>query len=420
VRASTALAPSGSVAARATRRLCYRNRVDKTFPLPEEETLASYAMTAARSRGRRHPEPEHPYRSAFMRDRDRVSHSRAFRRLEYKTQVFVNHEGDHYRTRLTHSIEVSQIARTVARSLGLNTDLAECLSLAHDLGHTPFGHLGEDVLDALMKDDGGFDHNRQSLRIVEKIEERYPDFPGLNLTYEAREGIAKHSGVFDPTSCPEYADYDANEQPPLEAQMIDLVDELAYNHHDVDDGLESRLLDFEELCASVTLFADAVAEAKKRGASASAGGAPGARTDTMAERHAWINVSLRRVIDRLVSDLIVTTRERIRASGVRTLEDVRSSPQPLVGLSPEMATANRQLKRFPNQRLYRHPRIEKTRDMYRQVLTDLFTAYREDPRKLPESQQRRPAEEGVPRLIADYIAGMTDRYALDEHKRLFP
>src|SRR5947207_800849 len=222
--------------------------------------LASYAMRPEQSRGRRYLESEHSYRSPFQRDRDRIIHSRAFRRLEYKTQVFVNHEGDHYRTRLTHSIEVSQIARTVARTLGLNADLAECLSLAHDLGHTPFGHLGEDVLAELMKNDGGFDHNRQSLRIVEKIEERYPDFPGLNLTYETREGIAKHSGVFDPRACPEYGDYDANEQPPLEAQMIDIVDELAYNHHDTDDGLESRLIDLEELSASVALFADAVAE----------------------------------------------------------------------------------------------------------------------------------------------------------------
>ena len=385
--------------------LCYRNTVKTRFPLPEEATLAPYAMSAAKSRGRRYPEPEHPYRPAFMRDRDRVIHSRAFRRLEYKTQVFVNHEGDHYRTRLTHSIEVSQIARTVAHALGLNGDLAECLSLAHDLGHTPFGHLGEDVLQGLMKEDGGFDHNRQSLRIVEKIEERYPDFPGLNLTYETREGIAKHSGVFDPNACPEYGDYDANEQPPLEAQMIDLVDELAYNHHDVDDGLESRLIDLEELCGSVALFEEAVTEAKKRWPSA--------------ERHAWINVSLRRVIDRLVSDLIATTRGRIEASGVQSIEDVRSAPRPLVGLSEDLAAANRQLKRFLNQRLYRHPRIETTRDTYRRVLIDLFTAYRENPLLLPDSQRRRNADEGTARLIADYIAGMTDRYALDEHRRLF-
>src|SRR2546422_1663157 len=252
-------------------------------PVPEEQLLAPYAMTAGRSRGRRYPEPEHSYRSPFQRDRDRIIHSRAFRRLEYKTQVFVNHEGDHYRTRLTHSIEVSQIARTVARALGLNTDLAECLSLAHDLGHTPFGHLGEDVLRELMKDAGGFDHNRQALRIVDRLEERYPAFPGLNLTYETREGIAKHSGVFDPGSCPEYAEYDPSEQPPLEAQMIDIVDEIAYNHHDLDDGLESRLVDLEELCAEVPLFGEANARARRRWPNA--------------DRHSWINASLREVID---------------------------------------------------------------------------------------------------------------------------
>src|SRR5213593_1757643 len=272
------------------------------FPLTEEETLATYAMCAAKSRGRRYLEPEHPYRSAFMRDRDRVIHSRAFRRLEYKTQVFVNHEGDHYRTRLTHSIEVSQIARTVARTLGLNADLAECLALSHDLGHTPFGHLGEDVLRELMKDEGGFDHNRQSLRIVDRLEERYPAFPGLNLTYETREGIAKHSGVFDPRSCPEYAEYDSTEQPPLEAQMIDIVDEIAYNHHDVDDGLESRLIDLDELCSEVELFGGAMEEAR--------------RLWPQAGRHSWINASLRRVIDLLVTDLIASTREGVRAAGI--------------------------------------------------------------------------------------------------------
>src|SRR5436309_14146727 len=276
--------------------------METRFPLTDEETLAAYAMTEARSRGRRHPEPDHPYRSPFMRDRDRVIHSRAFRRLEYKTQVFVNHEGDHYRTRLTHSIEVSQIARTVARALGVNADLAECLALAHDLGHTPFGHLGEDTLRELMKDAGGFDHNRQSLRIVERLEERYPDFPGLNLTYETREGIAKHSGVFDPRSCPEYGEYDADERPPLEAQMIDIVDEIGYNHHDLDDGLESKLIDLEELTSDVPLFGEANARARRRW--------------PQADRHSWINASLREVIDVLVTDLIESTRARIRASGI--------------------------------------------------------------------------------------------------------
>src|SRR5436309_5713807 len=362
--------------------------METRFPLTDEETLAAYAMTEARSRGRRHPEPDHPYRSPFMRDRDRVIHSRAFRRLEYKTQVFVNHEGDHYRTRLTHSIEVSQIARTVARALGVNADLAESLSLAHDLGHTPFGHLGEDVLGELMKDAGGFDHNRQSLRIVDRLEERYPDFPGLNLTYESREGIAKHSGVFDPTSCPEYAEYDPTEQPPLEAQMIDIVDEIAYNHHDVDDGLESRLIDLDELCSEVELFGEAIEEAR--------------RLWPQAGRHSWINASLRRVIDLLVTDLIASTREGVRAAGIGSLEDVRTAPSQLVGLSPGVAAANRRLKRFLNERLYRHHRIERMRDKYRRILIALFTPCHENPLLLPESQRRRQADEGRARLIAEY------------------
>ena len=379
--------------------------MNSRFPLTEQETLASYAMSVASSRGRRFPEPDHPYRSAYMRDRDRVIHSRAFRRLEYKTQVFVNHEGDHYRTRLTHSIEVSQIARTVARALGLNADLAECLSLAHDLGHTPFGHLGEDVLRELMKDAGGFDHNRQSLRIVDKLEERYPAFPGLNLTYETREGIAKHSGVFDPHAFPEYEEYDPAEQPPIEAQMIDIVDEIAYNHHDVDDGLESKLLELDELGTEVDLFREALDEAR--------------RDWPQAGRHTWINVALRRVIDQLVSDLIVATRERIESAGIQTLSDVRSAPSPFAGLSETMAVRNRQLKLFLNERLYRHHRLERTRDKYRRILIGLFTRYLENPLLLPDSQRRRQLEEGTPRLIADYIAGMTDRYALDEYRRLF-
>jgi dGTPase len=340
-----------------------------------------------------------------MRDRDRVVHSRAFRRLEYKTQVFVNHEGDHYRTRLTHSIEVSQIARTVARCLGLNVDLTECLALAHDLGHTPFGHLGEDVLRDLMKDHGGFDHNRQSLRIVDRLEERYPGFQGLNLSYETREGIAKHSGRFDPSSCPEYAEFDAGEQPPLEAQMIDIVDEIGYNHHDLDDGLESKLLELEELCEEVPLFGEAHRAARQRW--------------PQADRHSWINTALRQVIDRLVGDLIQTTRSRIEQAGVRSVGEVRSAPAQLVGLSEEVATANRRLKKFLNERLYRHHRIERMRDKYRRILIGLFARYRENIMLLPESQRRKRSEEGTERLIADYIAGMTDRYALDEYRRLF-
>jgi len=362
-------------------------------------------MTASKSRGRRHPEPEHRYRTPFQRDRDRVIHSRAFRRLEYKTQVFVNHEGDHYRTRLTHSIEVSQIARTVARALALNEDLAESLALSHDLGHTPFGHLGEDVLRELMKGKGGFNHNRQSLRIVEVLEERYSDFPGLNLTYEVREGIVKHSGTFNPETEPNLTEYHAEEAPPLEAQIIDLADEIGYNHHDVDDGLESGLLDLGELVAEVPLFGDGYRERS---------------TDPSGlDRQHRINASLRRMIDRLVSDLIATTSSEIESRGVRTVDDVRASGDWLVHLSAEIALQNRRLKRHLLERLYHHPRIERMRDKYRRILIALFERYVDNPQLLPSSFRRRHPDEPVERLVADYIAGMTDRFALDEYRRLF-
>ncbi len=271
--------------------------------------LAPFAQRSEDSHGRRHPEPRHDYRSPYQRDRDRIVHSRAFRRLEYKTQVFVNHEGDHYRTRLTHTIEVSQIGRTVARALRLNEDLVESLALSHDLGHTPFGHLGEDVLNDLLADQGGFNHNRQSLRIVEHLEERYPDFPGLNLSWEVREGIAKHSGPIDVTLAPEFREYRPDLQPPLEAQLIDLVDEIAYNHHDVDDGLDSGLVDSGQLASEVPLFGDPLARAHREH--------PGA---TERQLH---TAALRGMIDRLVSDLIATTRDRVERSGAGTVDDVR-------------------------------------------------------------------------------------------------
>ena len=270
--------------------------------ISEEAILAPCAMRAAASRGRRYPEPEHPFRSPFQRDRDRIIHSRAFRRLEYKTQVFVNHEGDHFRTRLTHSIEVSQVARTVASALGLNSTMAEALSLSHDLGHTPFGHLGEEVLHYLMKDHGGFNHNRQSLRIVEHLEDRYPEFAGLNLTYEIREGIAKHSGNCDPALAPEYAEYHPEEQPPLEAQMIDMCDEIAYQHHDVDDGIESGLLDARFLADNIPLWGEPYGDALRRYPAAAA--------------RQQVTVALRRMIDALVTDLVESSRAAISASGV--------------------------------------------------------------------------------------------------------
>ena len=375
------------------------------WALTDATNLAPFAQFSDKSRGRRHCEPQHDYRSPYQRDRDRIVHSRAFRRLEYKTQVFVNHEGDHYRTRLTHTIEVSQIGRTVARALRLNEDLVESLALSHDLGHTPFGHLGEDVLDELLADHGGFNHNRQSLRIVEHLEDRYPDFPGLNLCWEVREGIAKHSGPIDLNLAPEFSEYHPDVLPPLEAQLIDLVDEIAYNHHDVDDGLDSGLLDIDELASEVALFGDPLVRAHSEHPNA---------TDRQ-----WQTAALRGMIDRLVSDLIATTRARIERSGVATVADVRRHDGQLVALSAEVRNGNAVLKAFLGKRLYRHHRIERTKDESRRMLRALFAHYMDDEEQLPADPRRRAAGEGRIRSVADHIAGMTDRYASDEYRRLF-
>jgi len=373
--------------------------------IPEETILAPYAMRASVSRGRRYPEEEHPFRSPFQRDRDRIIHSRAFRRLEYKTQVFVNHEGDHFRTRLTHSIEVSQVARTVAAALGLNSTMAEVLSLSHDLGHTPFGHLGEELLHYLMRDHGGFNHNRQSLRIVEHLEDRYPDFEGLNLTYEIREGIAKHSGVCDPAVAPEYAEYHPEERPPLESQMIDMCDEIAYQHHDVDDGIESGLLDPRVLAESIPLWGEAYEEALRHYPNA----AP----------RQQVTVALRRMIDTLVTDLVESSRSAIAASGVASVDDVRRLPEPIMGLSPRVAQLNADLKRYLHQHLYRHHHIERMKDKARRIMKALFERYRENVNLLPEEHRAKIAALGRERVLCDYIAGMTDRYAIEEHRKLF-
>ena len=370
-----------------------------------EGALASYAQTSALSRGRRYPEDHHGYRSVYQRDRDRIVHARAFRRLEYKTQVFVNHEGDHYRTRLTHSIEVSQIGRTVARALGLNEDLVESLALSHDLGHAPFGHLGEDVLAEFMKDHGGFNHNRQTLRIVEHLEERYPDFPGLNLTWEVREGIAKHSGPIAPAFAPEFAEYEPTREPPLESQLIDLVDEIAYNHHDIDDGLSSGLLETDALAETVPLFGEPLRRARARW--------------PQADPRRVRTVALRGLINVLVTDLIETTASRIQGAGVATLEDVRNAGRPLAGLSPALGEQNRGLKAYLRTHMYQHHRIERMKDKARRVLHALCERYLDNPRLLPDDARHRTEVEGVHRAIADYVAGMTDRYASEEYQRLF-
>jgi dGTPase len=375
------------------------------FSITEESRLSPLAQRSSASRGRRFREEESPYRSAYQRDRDRIIHSRAFRRLEYKTQVFVNHEGDHYRTRLTHSIEVSQIGRTVARALGLNEDLVESLALSHDLGHTPFGHLGEDVLRDRLRGQGGFDHNRQTLRIVEHLEERYPAFPGLNLTWEVREGIAKHSGPIDLAAAPEFADYEPGLLPTLEGQLIDPVDEIAYNHHDIDDGLESGLLDMEDLASAVPIFGEPLEAAMGR-----------RRASDLRQVR---NEALRGLINELVTDLIVTAERNVEEAGVATVEEIRRAGRPLIGLSAEAGERNRVLKSYLHEHLYRHHRIERMKDKARRVLEALFDRYHANPRLLPDDTRRRIVVDGVERTIADYIAGMTDRYATEEYRRLF-
>lgn len=299
---------------------------------------------------------------------------------------------------------MAQIARTVARALGLNADLAESLALSHDLGHTPFGHLGEEVLDPLVAHAGGFEHNRQTLRIVEVLEKRYPEFPGLNLSWEVREGIAKHSGPPDPERAPEFAEYEPSIPPPLEAQIIDVVDEIAYNHHDVDDGLESGLLSLEELAEAVELFGGPFRRAQ--------------REHPTAGPRMWVKIALRGTIDVLVTDLVETTRSTIQTRGIASVDDVRSRPEWLAGLSRPVGGYARDLKRYLTGALYHHPRIQQVKETFAQVLRDLFEVYASGSAALPERFASRAHEEGLERSVVDYIAGMTDRFALLEHKRL--
>ena len=367
-------------------------------------SLAPYAATSAASRGRQHAEPYKDNRPAFERDRDRIIHCAAFRRLEYKTQVFVNHEGDYYRTRLTHSLEVAQIARGIARQLRLNEDLVEALALSHDLGHTPFGHTGEQVLNRLMQECGGFEHNRQSLRIVELLEQRYPGFDGLNLSYETREGIIKHSSQYDRAGSDALAAYHPEERPLLEAQIIDLADEIAYNNHDIDDGLKAGYIALEDL-AAVELWQRTSARV----------GAKFPGLDS--KRHILQTISY--LIGELIGDLVSTTAERLVEQGIRTPAEVRRQPANLVALSPEMERLNKELKAFLYRKLYRHHKVERMRVKAERFLTLLFESYRDHPSLLPEKYQHRCDEYGVERVICDYLASMTDRYAQDEYKRLY-
>lgn len=369
--------------------------------------LALYAIHNDQSRGRRHPEAEHSYRSPFQRDRDRIVHSRAFRRLEYKTQVFVNHEGDHYRTRLTHSIEVAQITRTIAAALDLNSDLAETLALSHDLGHPPFGHSGQDVLDELMNDFGGFEHNLQTLRIVEHLEEKYIGFPGLNLTFESREGIVKHSTIYKGVANPpeHLREYSLDELPPLEAQIVDLCDEIAYNNHDLDDGLESRLLDLDELIGRVKIFGELFMKAKADH--------PNAALKLL------INSTIISLINLEVTDLIENVRRTLKKEGIQTLEDIRKAPRLLVSFGDEIGDKHRELKAHLYKNLYNHFRVNRMKSKARRILEALFKAYQQDPSLLPGHYRERMRLEGRERVICDYIAGMTDRFAIDEYMKLF-
>jgi dGTPase len=366
----------------------------------EAERLAPHAMRSAESRGRRHPEPEHSLRTCFQRDRDRVIHCSSFRRLEYKTQVFVNHEGDNYRTRLTHSLEGAQIGRTTARALALNEELVECLVLAHDLGHTPFGHSGERVMDELMRGHGGFEHNQQTLRILEELEHRYPGFPGLNLTWEVREGVIKHRPESDALAPAEYA---PREAPTLEAQLVDFVDEIAYNNHDIDDGLSSGMFTVEQI-RDVALFSEAHDAAL----------ADGIRDERLL-RHATV----RRVIDRCARDLIEATSAEVSTAAVRSVADVRRAGRRLVRYSSEMAARVKELKDFLYKNMYKHYRVVRMGDKAGRILRDLFHSYVEEPLQLPPQYQQRIGQDGLERVVCDYIAGMTDRFAMDEHRKLF-
>ena len=365
--------------------------------------LAPYAVTEASSHGRVHDEPAPVARGQFQRDRDRIVHSTAFRRLEYKTQVFVNHEGDLFRTRLTHSIEVAQLTRGIARELGLNEDLAEAIALAHDLGHTPFGHAGQEALDGCMKQHGGFEHNLQSLRTVDLLEDRYAGFDGLNLTFETREGILKHCSRANAERLGEVGRrFLAGTQPSLEAQLANLADEIAYNNHDVDDGLRSGLITLEQL-DEVPIFA-----AQRREVEARWPGLAGRKL---------INETARRMIHLMVIDLIEQTRANIAAEGVETLADVHAAPR-LVAYSDVLLARLRELKVFLRDKLYRHYQVLRMTNKARRIVGDLFTAFTEDPHILPPQYQAMSCED-KPRAIADYIAGMTDRYAMKEHRRLF-
>jgi len=366
--------------------------------------LADYAVRVENSRGRRHPEPPHAYRNDFQRDRDRVIHSRAFRRLEAKTQVFTRRYSDHFRNRLTHTIEVAQISRTIAAQLGLNTDLVEALALVHDLGHPPFGHSGEKALDTAMRQHGlSFDHNLHALRIVEDFELRYASFRGLNLTFEVREGIIKHSHDYAAKDYPELSEYLLDERPPLEAQLIDLTDEIAYSTADLDDGYEARLLTVEQIAESVDLFRRHYHDARSRYPNA-------------AEKLVF-NEALKSIFDGFVGDLIANTAQRAKAAAVHSVEEVRRHPERLAAFSPAVEGERRQLKEFLYENLYYSPALSAEKEDAERITGELFAHWMEEPIDLPRNYREKAAQEPLPRVICDYIAGMTDPFIYQQYEK---
>lgn len=368
----------------------------------EYKILAPYAMKSRESEGRVYKEKEHGYRSAYQRDKDRIIYSTAFRRLEYKTQVFVNHEGDYYRTRLTHTLEVAQIAKSIARALMLNEDLTEAIALAHDLGHTPFGHSGEDALRELMSDHGGFEHNAQGLRVVDMLEERYPDFPGLNLTWEVREGIVKHNTLFDHP--PAVEKFDFKLLPLLETQVVDAADEIAYDNHDLDDGITSGMI-MEPQLKRVDIWKDAYGAVNKRYKGLSD------------EKRKY--QTIRALIDIQVTDLIRQSEKNIKRYAIRSHADAKKLDVKAVRFSSEMFERRAPLRKFLMDNLYQHYRVIRMSDKAHRFIKELFEVYLTRPQQLPPKTQKRLKREGAHRVICDYIAGMTDRYALDEYKKFF-
>jgi dGTPase len=366
----------------------------------EDQTLAPYGCRSRYSKGRAYPEREPDYRTAFQRDRDRILHTTGFRRLEYKTQVFINYEGDYYRTRLTHTLEVAQIGRAVSRALGANEDLLEAICLAHDLGHPPFGHSGETALARLMKDHGGFDHNKQSLRIVTRLEERFQDFPGLNLTWEVLEGIVKHESEYDVADA---SDYNPELRGTLEAQIANAADELAYTAHDLDDGLRSGMLT-PSMLEGISIWEILTESA-------------GWRTGELSSltRHEMI----RELIGLEITDLIQTTDRKLRESGVRTVEELQRLPYNVISFSEDMHRRNRELKDFLYRNLYRQHRVVRMAVKAERIITDLFYAYTNEPEMLPRHVQDWTKNRSLERTVCDYIAGMTDRFAVEEYQKLF-